>query len=213
MPETARGVRPETNDAMPQAIQIIQKEHRFITSVVEAIARIGAAIDEGKLVPDFRLLHAMVDYIDRFPERLHHPKEDRLLFAAIERRTGEGAAEIAALRREHEGSYPALERLRAALVDLEQHKEGAATRFAETAATYADFHWRHMRTEEEVVLPLARRVLDDADWKELDAAFAENVELSEAGENGRQLRQLFREIANLVPAPLGLGGGEGTRRP
>jgi len=55
-------------------------------------------------------------------------------------------------------------------------------------------------------------VLDAADWKELDAAFAENVELSEAGENGRQLRQLFREIANLTPAPLGLGGGEGPRR-
>jgi len=197
---------------MPQAIQIIQKEHRLITSVVEAIARIGKAIGEDRLVPDFRLLHAMVDYLDRYPERLHHPKEDRFLFAAIERRTGDGAAEISGLRREHEGSYPALERLRAALVDLEQRKVGAAQRFAEIAGGYADFHWRHMRREEEVVIPLARRVLNDADWKEVDAAFAENVELSESGENGRQLRQLFREIANLTPAPLGLGGGEGSPR-
>ncbi len=197
---------------MRKAIQIIQKEHRLITSVVEAIARVGAAIGEGRLAPDFRLLHAMVDYLDRFPERLHHPKEDRFLFAAIERRTGEGAAEIAGLRREHEGSYPALERLRLALVDLEQRSDNAPARFAEIARVYADFHWRHMRQEEEVVIPLARRVLSDADWNEVDAAFAENVELSEAGENGRELRQLFREIANLTPAPLGLGGGERSPR-
>jgi hemerythrin-like domain-containing protein len=103
---------------MSKTIRIIQKEHRLITAVVEGIAHVGSAIGEGRLVPDFALLHAMVDYIDAFPERLHHPKEDRFLFRAIEQRTGEGAAQLAALRDEHAKSYPALERLKAALADL-----------------------------------------------------------------------------------------------
>jgi hypothetical protein len=71
---------------------------------------------------------------------------------------------------------------------------------------YAAFHWQHMRKEEELVIPLAQRVLTEADWKDVDAAFAENVELSETGETGRRLRALFRDIANLTPAPFGLGG-------
>jgi hemerythrin-like domain-containing protein len=191
---------------MSQTIRIIQKEHRLITAVVEGIAHVGRAIGEGRLAPDFALLHAMVDYIDAFPERLHHPKEDRFLFRAIELRTGEGAAQLAVLRDEHAKSYPALERLKAALAELEQGVEGAAARFADLAAVYAAFHWQHMRKEEEVVIPLAQRVLTESDWKDVDAAFAENVELSEAGETGRRLRALFRDIANLTPAPYGLGG-------
>jgi hemerythrin-like domain-containing protein len=190
---------------MPQAIRIIQREHRLITAVVEGIAHVGREIGAGKLVPDFKLLHAMVDYLDAYPERLHHPKEDRYLFRLIEQRTEESAAEIATLRDEHGKSYSALERLKTSVLELEQRKAGAEGHFAEVAAAYAGFHWRHMRKEEEVVLPLARRVLNDVDWKEIDAAFQENLELSETGESGQRLRHLFRQIANLMPAPLGLG--------
>ena len=192
---------------MPAAIRIIQKEHRQITAVVEGLAHLGREIGTGRASPDFRLLRAMIDYIDAYPERLHHPKEDRYLFRLICERSAEAANEIAALEDEHRHSYPALERLKAALADLEQRKEGALQRFAELTATYAEFHWRHMRKEEEAILPLAKRVLRAADWKAIDAAFQENVELAETGENRRRMRALFREIANLMPAPRGLGAG------
>jgi len=197
---------------MPAAIRIIQKEHRQITAVVEGLAHVGREIGAGKGTPDFRLLGAMIDYIDEYPERLHHPKEDRYLFRLIKERSDQGAAQIAALEDEHRKSYPALERLKAALADLRQEKEGAAKRFAEMTANYADFHWRHMRKEEETILPLARRVLQPEDWKEIDGAFRENVELAAGGESARKMRALFREIANLMPAPRGLGGGMSNAR-
>ena len=191
---------------MPAAIRIIQKEHRQITAVVEGLAHLGREIGSGRTAPDFRLLRAMTDYIDAYPERLHHPKEDRDLFRLISRHGDEAAAEIAALEEEHKHSYPALEQLKAALDELERGGEGAAKRFAELTATYADFHWRHMRKEEDTILPLAKRVLDAGDWKEIDAAFQENVDLASSGDNARRMRALFREIANLMPAPRGLGG-------
>jgi len=173
---------------MPAAIRIIQKEHRQITAVVEGLAHLGREIGSGRTAPDFRLLRAMTDYIDAYPERLHHPKEDRDLFRLISRHGDEAAAEIAALD------------------ELERGGEGAAKRFAELTATYADFHWRHMRKEEDTILPLAKRVLDAGDWKEIDAAFQENADLASSGANARRMRALFREIANLMPAPRGLGG-------
>jgi hemerythrin-like domain-containing protein len=36
--------------------------------------------------PDFALLGAMVYYIDTFPERFHHPKEDQYLFRLLRMR-------------------------------------------------------------------------------------------------------------------------------
>jgi hemerythrin-like domain-containing protein len=48
--------------------------------------------------------------------------------------------------------------------------------FVPVPAAYADFQWKHMRTEEEVVLPLAERHLTLEDWQALDAAFAANRE-------------------------------------
>ncbi len=193
---------------MPAAIRLIEKEHRQITAVVEGLAHLGREIGAGKTTADFRLLGAMLGYIDAYPERLHHPKEDRHLFRLIKQRSVEGAREIAALEDEHRKSYPALERLKAALADLRQQKPDAAKRFAEMTATYADFHWRHMRKEEEAILPLAKRVLEAADWKEIDDAFRENAELASTGDNARRMRALFREIANLMPAPRGLGSAE-----
>jgi len=40
----------------------------------------------------------MVHYIDAFPERLHHPKEDRYLFLALRKRTGEANAALDRLK-------------------------------------------------------------------------------------------------------------------
>jgi hypothetical protein len=39
-----------------------------------------------------------------------------------------------------------------------------------------NFHWGHMRKEEERILPLAEQVLTETDWAEIDAAFAGNAD-------------------------------------
>jgi hemerythrin-like domain-containing protein len=69
---------------------------------------------------------------------------------------------------------------------------------------YAEFHWKHMRKEESELLPLAQRHLTAVDWKAIDAAFAANADpIAEVQE--RNFEKLFSRIANLAPAPVGLG--------
>jgi hemerythrin-like domain-containing protein len=70
--------------------------------------------------------------------------------------------------------------------------------------TYSDFHWKHMRKEEDELLPLAERHLEPEDWKAIDAAFAANTDPI-AGMRERDFEQLFTRIVNLAPAPVGLG--------
>src|SRR5262245_11759843 len=77
--------------------------------------------------------------------------------------------------------------------------------FAEEVERYADFHWRHMRREEELVLPLAERALMDSDWREIDAAFAGNADPLIAKDAEKDFERLFKRIVNIAPPPIGVG--------
>ena len=73
-----------------------------------------------------------------------------------------------------EGDGPLPLRNRALDRALERYqRDGAAEfpAFAEAVQAYAAFHWDHMRTEEDTLIPLARRHLTARDWEEIDAAF------------------------------------------
>ena len=61
-----------------------------------------------------------------------------------------------------------------------------------------------MRKEEQELLPLAERHLTPEDWKAIDAAFTANRDPI-AGVEERDFEKLFSRIANLAPAPVGLG--------
>jgi hemerythrin-like domain-containing protein len=70
---------------------------------------------------------------------------------------------------------------------------------------YVDFHRRHMRQEEQVVLPLAERVLTEEDWREIDAAFAGNADPLIGTDVEKDFERLYRRIVSIAPPPLGFG--------
>jgi len=96
--------------------------------------------------------------------------------------------------------------------DIEQallrYEQGGAQffeAFASRATEYADFHWRHMREEEDAILPLAERVLTAQDWKAIDNAFVGNDDPLLGIEPRRDYERLFTRIVMLVPPPIGIG--------
>ena len=133
-------------------------------------------VREGRRKPDFEVLRAMVHYIDAFPEKLHHPKEDRYLFARLRQRSTEANSVLDQLEAEHIHGAKLIRDLEQDLLRWEMGGDENFAAFAEKVKQYADFHWHHMRQEEQVVLPLAERVLTEEDWREIDAAFAGNAD-------------------------------------
>jgi hemerythrin-like domain-containing protein len=79
--------------------------------------------------------------------------------------------------------------------------------FDEAAKRYLAFYLEHMRLEEMVVLPAAKKLLSEADWQELDAAFASNCDpLTGKYPVDPAYEKLFTLIVTRAPAPIGLGG-------
>jgi len=187
-----------------KAIAIIQDEHRAITAVIEGLRHLLEEIASGRMAPDHTLLRALFGYIEQFPERLHHPKEDEFLFAKLRLRRPDAAPLLDALSREHEIG-------RERFMELKSAYEGFAadpstlTPFAERVERYAHFHWKHMRREEDEVMPMARQALLPEDWAAIDAAFASNNDPVVGVPAQKAFRELFRHLVATMPPPYGVG--------
>lgn len=189
---------------MNNALSILKSEHRSISAVLHGLKQLARDAQDARIRPDFKVFRAMLRYLDEYPERLHHPKEDQYLFARLAQRAPQAKALLDELQGEHVRGASLIRELERALVLFEDAWPGGARDFLAAVDAYAEFHWKHMRKEEEQLMPLAERELDAADWKAIDAAFAGNSDPI-AGMRERDFQQLFTRIANLAPAPIGLG--------
>ena len=197
---------------MKTALDVIRSEHRDIAAVLHGLQYLVREVREGKRKPDFRVLRAMVHYIDTFPEKLHHPKEDRHLFARLRERTKEASEVLDQLEAQHIHGAKLIRDLEQNLLRWEMGGPEDFGPFADEVERYSEFHWRHMRQEEEVVLPLAERVLTAEDWQEIDQAFAGNGDPLIDKDLEKDFNRLFKRIVNIAPPPIGLGPEEPRRK-
>ena len=187
------------------SLTVIEQEHQALAAMLRSLSMLLAHARRDQRLPDFDLVRAMLFYVDEFPERLHHTKESELLFPRLRERAPEIAPVLDRLDRDHERGEKAIRDLEHALLAFEVMGEPRRAAFEDAVARYIDFYLQHMAVEERDVLPAARRVLTDADWVELDAAFAANRDPLTGHEPSDEYRPLFQRIVNHAPAPIGLG--------
>ncbi|HEU0200973.1 MAG TPA: hemerythrin domain-containing protein [Burkholderiaceae bacterium] len=193
--------------AVPAAIDIIHDEHRALAAVLHALLFLVGEVRNGKS-PDPRLFRATLEYIAAFPEKLHHPKEDEYIYRLLRDRAPAAVATLDELEEEHRQGRDLIVELESALSEYER-SPAAFEAFAAAVKQYADFHWAHMRKEEDLILPLAAKTLTPEDWQGIDAAFQSNRDPLVGVDAQREFRELFRRLVNLLPAPIGLGPNVG----
>lgn len=188
-----------------QALRIIRNEHCSLAAVLHGMLYLVHEIRDRGARPDFSVLGAMVYYIDAFPERFHHPKEDQYLFKFLRARCSEAHPLLDRLEREHRVGAEKIRLLAQMLARYQQEGDLEFAAFAAAVESYADFHWSHMRCEEQEVLPLAEKHLSPRDWEAIDAAFTGHTDPLFGHKADQAYQELFRRIVNLAPPPIGLG--------
>jgi hemerythrin-like domain-containing protein len=184
---------------MALAPSIILEEHRSLSAVIRSLRALARDARDRRRAPDYELFTVILDYIEGFSDRFHHPKEDEHLFAALRRRCPEAGEALDVLERDHARD------LRYLLSRCRVGGAAAVEAFAAVVEEYVDFHWRHMRLEEDVILPLAERTLTEADWQPIDAAFRANEDPLFGVRPREEFQKLFQLIVNLAPPPVGVG--------
>lgn len=186
-----------------RAIDIIHNEHRALAAVLQALRFLLDEAGAGRLNPDPALLGHIIEYITQVPDKLHHPKEDDVLFRILRERLPEAGGLIDKLQADHVEGARHTGQLEAALARYLSDGGPAFAAFETLARSYVEAMTRHIRLEEAELLPLARKGLSASDWAEIDAAFEANRD-PWSGPTG-EYRSLYSRIVNLVPAPYGLG--------
>ena len=188
------------------SLDVIHDEHQALAAMLRSLSMLLAQARREKAMPDFDVLRAMLFYVDEFPERLHHSKESQLLFPKLRARLPELAPVLDRLDREHAQGERAIRDLEHGLLAFEVMGESRRDAFEQAVEKYIRFYLDHMAVEETQVLPAATRNLSEADWAELDAAFAANQDpLTGRHQVTPDYQPLFRRILMQAPAPIGLG--------
>ncbi len=190
---------------MKKALRIIHEEHRALAAMLGGLRQLVEGIEKGRMTADFGLIGAMIEYIDKLPEKVHHPKENDYLFARLRTRCAEALPVIARLEADHRRGDARIRALEAAADAFRQGGEAAFPAFHAEVLRYIEEEWKHMNAEEHDIFPLAETHLQDEDWAAIEAAFLANDNPWEGAAG--EYAQLFSKIVNLAPPPIGLGPG------
>ncbi|MGE0735888.1 MAG: hemerythrin domain-containing protein [Alphaproteobacteria bacterium] len=186
------------------AITIIQREHRAIAAVVHCLEHVLDEIKAKTLVPEYDLFASVIDYIENFSDRFHHPKENDYLFKAVVARDPSIAPVIADLKTQHDLGERKIADLRWKLEAFRESPKDKFAAFDAAAREYIDFQRRHIGLEEQKVIPLADRVLTADDWRPIEAAFSDNEDPIFGNRPRAHFDKLFSRIVMLAPQPHGL---------
>jgi hemerythrin-like domain-containing protein len=133
-------------------------------------------LEGGNLVPAASLSQ-VADFINTFADRIHHGKEETLLFPVLERHgiSREGGP-LGAMEREHEFERKLLGELRLAIAEYRDGDNEATRRFVEAARTYIRTLIGHIETEDRILFTIGDEMLSDEDKTMLAQSFREAEE-------------------------------------
>ena len=152
-------------------INKLRQEHGEMRSVLVVIRDQLERLETGK-IPDFVLLANALHYMRRFPDQVHHPKED-LIFAHLAERAPEMRKAVEHARREHRQIYEQEEWLIECALNAPKPGTLARGRLLDIGRAYLDIQREHSEREERILFPAAEACFSAADWEDLARGFQE----------------------------------------
>jgi len=146
-------------------IQSLMDEHQ---TILRALASLEALLGPDHAEEPTDTLRECVDFLRTYADRLHHGKEEALLFPALERR-GMPAEHgpTAAMRHEHEQGRALVGRMAVALEAEPVDRDAVREAGLAFVALLRD----HIAKEDHVLFPMAERTLPGSDLHALGLAY------------------------------------------
>jgi len=169
-----------TREGFVTPTQELRNEHRIILKVLDAAEReIDAIARTGKVREDFVL--KLLDFVRNFADACHHAKEEKRLFVKMsERGMPLNAGPLAVMLHEHEEGRRLVKAAADALPSALLGDKRALQALKDGLAGYVDLLRAHIGKEDNILYPMADKMLTAEDQKTLAEAF-ERVETVETG--------------------------------
>jgi hemerythrin-like domain-containing protein len=170
----------------------LKAEHRVIEQVLEVTYEAAKQLLAGRDVdPD--LFWKAADFFRNYADRLHHGKEEQLLFARlVEKGLTRDGGPIGVMLAEHDAGRAYVRGMAAAAKRLAQGDAVAGREAAKHALAFVELLTAHIHKEDNILFPLADRVLTPGEQAELRRAF----DLAETELMDQIQRELYQGLAH-----------------
>jgi hemerythrin-like domain-containing protein len=184
--------------------EILMDEHRVIEQVLACLEKMAdAAAATGRVeTPSAR---DAIGFLRTFADRCHHMKEEERLFPAMERAglpPHAGPTEV--MRQEHEIGRGHVRRMERAVDEFDAGSRDAVRTFEFEARSFVRLLREHIAKEDQVLFPMADRMLSARAQEELLQGF----ERAEREEMGEGVHERFVELANRLAERWGVSAAE-----
>lgn len=160
--------------------EVLKSEHRVIEVMLDCLDAISEQAEEtGKL--DQQAALDAVDFIKTFADGCHHGKEEGQLFPAmVEKGIQVEGGPIAVMLHEHEMGREFVRGMAGAIAGAAEGDAAGIRAFVLNARGYVTLLRGHIFKEDNILFPMADRVMTDADVASVNAKF-DHVETNHMG--------------------------------
>ncbi len=180
--------------------EILTDEHRVIEVVLACLDKMADEAFASRRI-DAAAAREAISFIRTFADGCHHAKEEHRLFPALERGgLPVDAGPTAVMRQEHEIGRAHVRKMDEAVTKFEQGDARAVDRFCIEARSYVELLREHIAKEEQVLFPLADRMLPPGTQEEVLAGFHD----AEENEVGPGTHERLLAVADALAARYGV---------
>ncbi|KPP98253.1 MAG: branched-chain amino acid transport system ATP-binding protein [Marinobacter sp. HL-58] len=177
-----------------QAVRIIVHEHQALWRILDLLDQLLSDMNINDQRPDERLLTTIFDYIQHFSQRVHSTPTDIELYKRLGEKSPETAPLLEKLAKGYVIGHEKLVELRQLLMECEERWPEGREKFSHALARFTEALRKHIRKEEGVVIPKARKLLTEEDWQQIiEARDVENDPLF-----GERVREEFRDLRHQI---------------
>jgi len=164
-----------------EATRILMEEHRVIERVIASLEAGAKQLESGKPMRIGFFIQA-AEFIKGFADGCHHRKEEGVLFPAMEAAgVAREGGPISVMLAEHEQGRQFTRSMRQAAEKVQAGETSAKAEICQNALAYAALLRQHIVKKDNVLFPMAERVIPLAKQAEVAEAF-ERVEHEETEE-------------------------------
>jgi len=141
--------------------QVMVDEHKLILRMIALVEKNVAAMEAGRF-RNWQFFLDAVDFIRNYADRFHHAKEEDVLFVALVKNgMPEKASPIEAMLIEHDQGRAHVRGMEEAAQRALAGEPGQIPVIAEHARGYIELLRGHIQKEDDILYPLAERVLPE----------------------------------------------------
>lgn len=146
----------------PSVTDVLTEEHRLILRMIALVEKNTALMEEGQF-RNWNFFLDAVDFIRNYADRFHHAKEEDILFVELVKNgMPERNSPVEAMHIEHDQGRAYVADLDTAARKALAGEPGQLQDIARNARGYAELLRGHIDKEDNILYPLAERVLPGA---------------------------------------------------